>query len=98
MFACAAYAAAEAEVFPVEAQMTAFAPSSAAFEIAMVIPRSLNEPVGFVPSNFNQISFPRIFERLLASTRGVPPSRRVITGVFDETGRRSRYSSITPRH
>ena len=47
-----AYAAAEAEVFPVEAHATARAPSSTAFETASVIPRSLNEPVGFRPSNF----------------------------------------------
>ena len=45
----AAYAAAEAEVFPVEAQMTALAPPSTALLIATVIPRSLKEPVGFEP-------------------------------------------------
>jgi hypothetical protein len=50
--ALAAYAAAAAEVFPVDAQMTAFAPRSAALEIAIVIPRSLKEPVGFSPSYF----------------------------------------------
>ena len=48
----AAYAAAEAEVFPVEAHIIAFEPSSTAFETAMVMPLSLNEPVGFAPSNF----------------------------------------------
>ena len=37
-------------MLPVDAQMTAFAPSSAALEMAMVMPRSLNEPVGFAPS------------------------------------------------
>ncbi len=47
-----AYAAADAEVFPVDAHTTTFAPSSAAFDIATVIPRSLNEPVGFAPSTF----------------------------------------------
>ena len=46
-----AYAAADALVLPVEAQTTISAPSSAAFEIARVIPRSLKEPVGFIPSN-----------------------------------------------
>ena len=45
-----AYAAADADVFPVDAQMTAFAPASIAFEMAIVIPRSLKEPVGFIPS------------------------------------------------
>lgn len=40
MPALVAYAAADAEVLPVEAQMTALAPSRAATEIAVVIPRS----------------------------------------------------------
>ena len=44
--------AADAAVLPVEAHMTALDPSSTAFEIAIVIPRSLNEPVGFMPSYF----------------------------------------------
>jgi len=57
-----AYAAALALVLPVEAQITAFAPSSAAFEIAIVIPRSLKDPVGFAPSNLSQTSFPNISE------------------------------------
>jgi uncharacterized protein YceK len=41
----------DAEVFPVEAHITAFDFSSIAFEIAIVMPRSLKEPVGFKPSN-----------------------------------------------
>ena len=45
-------AAAAAEVFPVEAQITALAPASFAFVTAIVIPRSLKLPVGFEPSNF----------------------------------------------
>ena len=52
MPARAAKAAAAAEVLPVEAQMTAREPVSSAFEIAIVIPRSLNEPVGLNPSHF----------------------------------------------
>jgi len=40
MPARAAYAAAEAEVLPVLAQITAFAPRSTASETAMVMPRS----------------------------------------------------------
>ena len=48
----AAYAAAEADVLPVEAQMIAFAPASTALETATVMPRSLNEPVGLAPSTF----------------------------------------------
>ena len=61
--ALVAYAAALALVLPVDAQITALAPSSAAFEIAIVIPRSLNEPVGLVPSTFNQISLPNISDK-----------------------------------
>ncbi len=38
-------------MLPVEAQMTARAPVSSAFDIAIVIPRSLNEPVGLNPSH-----------------------------------------------
>ena len=41
MPARAAYAAAEDAVFPVEATITAPAPSSTAFETATVMPRSL---------------------------------------------------------
>ena len=52
MPALAAYAAADADVLPVEAQAMARAPSSIAFDTARVIPRSLNDPVGFMPSNF----------------------------------------------
>ena len=37
-------------------------------------------------------------DKLVASTSGVPPSRKVMMGVFELTGNRSRYSSITPRH
>ncbi len=44
------YAAAAAEVLPVEAQMVIRAPSSAAFDSAIVIPRSLKEQVGLRPS------------------------------------------------
>ncbi len=48
----AAYAAAEADVLPVDAQITTLASRSTAVEIAMVIPRSLNDPVGLSPSTF----------------------------------------------
>ncbi len=58
MPAWVAYAAALADVLPVEAQMTAFAPCSTAFETAIVVPRSLKEPVGFIPSNFTQTRAP----------------------------------------
>ena len=50
--ALAPYAAAEADVFPVEAQIIAPEPASFALETAIVIPRSLKLPVGLQPSNF----------------------------------------------
>ena len=50
IFAFAAYAAAEAEVLPVEAHSTACWPRARASVIAIVMPRSLNDPVGFRPS------------------------------------------------
>ena len=92
-----AKAAAEAEVLPVDAQTTALAPSSAALEMATVMPRSLNEPVGLAPSTFRTTRAPTRADSLGAGSSGVPPSRRVTTGVRSETGRKSRYSSITPR-
>ena len=48
--ALAAYAAAAADVFPVDAQIIALEPLSKAFVTAIVIPRSLKEPVGLSPS------------------------------------------------
>ena len=47
----AAKAAAEAQVLAVDAQMTAHTPDSSALEIAIVMPRSLKEPVGLTPSH-----------------------------------------------
>ena len=46
----AAYAAAEAAVLPVDAQITVVAPRPSASLTAAVMPRSLNEPVGLSPS------------------------------------------------
>ena len=83
----AEYAAADAEVFPVDAQITAEAPSSTAFVIAMVIPRSLNEPVGLAPSILSLMSRPSLSERRMAGSKGVFPSFRVTTGVEAVTGR-----------
>ena len=94
----AAYAAAEAEVFPVDAQTTTLAPASTAFVIAIVIPRSLNEPVGFAPSIFSQTSRSSSSESRSACSNGVPPSSSVMTGVDAVTGRCSRYASISPGH
>ena len=98
MPAWVAYAAADAEVLPVDAQMTAFAPCSTAFEIAMVMPRSLKEPVGFMPSNFTNTFAPVRADRAGAGSSGVPPSPSVTIGVASLMFRRSAYSRRTPRH
>jgi len=98
MFARAAYAAADAEVLPVEAHITAFEPLSAALEIAIVIPRSLNEPVGLAPSHLKNISA-SIFKcsaRFLACTSGVSPSFKLIIECSGTAGRNSRYFFINP--
>jgi len=86
----AAYAAALAAVLPVDAQMTASAPSRTAAETAHVIPRSLNEPVGFAPSSFSHTSAPTRSERWGACTSGVDPSPSDTTGSSSANGSRSR--------
>ena len=83
-------------MLPVEAQMTAFAPASAALEIAIVMPRSLNEPVGLAPSTFRYTSASTRSAIRGAGSSGVPPSNKVTTGVSAVTGSRSRYASIRP--
>ena len=95
--AAAAYAAADALVLPVDAHTIAVAPSSSAFDTASVIPRSLKDPVGLVPSYLRNTSAPVSREREAERTSGVPPSWSVTTGVSGPTGSRARYSSITPR-
>src|SRR5438270_11148117 len=91
-----AYAAADAEVLPVDPHPTALAPSSTAFEIAIVIPRSLNEPVGLAPSSLSHTSAPTRADSRGAGSSGVFPSSRVTTGVSSVTGRNDRYRSTTP--
>src|SRR3989338_1516625 len=86
----AAYAAAEAEVLPVDAQMTTLAFFSAALEMAMVMPRSLKDPVGFKPSYFKKTCRPVRLDKSSDGIKGVLPSCSVTTGVFWETGRYSR--------
>ena len=85
-------------MLPVDAQTTALAPASTAAVMAMVMPRSLKEPVGFIPSTFRYTSEPVSSERALARTSGVPPSPRVMISVCSVTGSRSAYSRMTPRH
>jgi hypothetical protein len=77
-------------VFPVEAQMTACAPSSSAFETATVMPRSLYEPVGFDASHLRKSSRSSRSERRGAARSGVDPSPSETTGVASLTGSRSR--------
>src|ERR1700744_5572399 len=97
MPARAAEAAALALVLPVEAQITAWAPRPAAALMATVMPRSLNEPVGFSPSTLRETSQPVRADSTGAGSSGVPPSNSVTTGVVSSTGSRSRYSATTPR-
>jgi hypothetical protein len=78
--------------------MIAFAPCSMALETAMVIPRSLKDPVGFIPSNLTQTFAPVRAESASAGRRGVPPSPSVMMGVAAEMSNRSAYSRSTPRH
>src|SRR5262245_13421800 len=78
--------------------MIALAPASTALDTATVIPRSLNEPVGLAPSTFRYTSQPVREDSVGAGSSGVPPSCRVITGVAEVTGSRSRNSLIKPRH
>ena len=85
-------------MLPVEAQITALAPARAATEMAVVMPRSLNEPVGLRPSNFTKTRAPTRCESFSTGISGVPPSRRVTTGAPTSIGSRSSYSRITPRH
>ena len=86
----AAYAAALAAVLPVDAQITASAPSRTAAETAQVMPRSLNEPVGLAPSSLSQTSAPTRSDTRSASTSGVEPSCSETTGSAGANGSRSR--------
>jgi hypothetical protein len=93
-----AYAAIDADVLPVDAHTTAFAPCSAASDTATVMPRSLNEPVGLTASTFSHTEHPVRSDSHADSTSGVPPSPSDTIGVSSLTGSQSRYSSMTPRH
>src|SRR5439155_816420 len=86
----AAYAAADAAVFPVAAHTTARAPASTAFATASAMPRSLNEPVGLTPSHLSHTSTPGAAESRAARSSGVDPSPSVTIGVDSDTGSASR--------
>src|SRR4051812_3020260 len=94
----AAYAAADADVLPVDAQITALAPDARAYVMATVIPRSLNDPVGLAPSTFSSTRDPVSSPRYGASTSGVPPSPRVTTRAPGGTAIRSGYAPTIPGH
>ena len=95
--ALAAYAAADAAVFPVEAQTQTRLPDATARLIATVIPRSLNDAVGFIPSNFKKRRAPTRSDRVGASIRGVSPSPMVVTASSGISGNHPRYRRMTPR-
>ena len=92
----AAYAAADADVLPVDAHSTAFWPRATASVTAIVMPRSLNEPVGLSPSTLRCTVQPVYSDNRGADTSGVPPSSRVIAVQSSSTGSRSRYAAIRP--
>src|SRR5262249_57301537 len=74
----AAYAATEAEVFPVEAQHTDVNPSALATEMAADIPESLNDPVGFIPKCLDRrLRRRRVLAACFSGNSGVLPSARV---------------------
>src|SRR5437868_2743691 len=82
----------EAEVLPVEAQATQRKPSCRAKDAAVVMPVSLNEPVGFIPWCLpSRWSSPATRAHDGNSYNGVLPSRRVMGGMsFFSRGKSSR--------
>ena len=87
-----AYAARDADVLPVEAQVTMPMPRSFAFVIPAVMPLSLNEPVGFMPSNLiHRLFRPRCSARFRHAMSGVPPSFLENIVVSGPNGSNSRY-------
>src|SRR5450755_1333450 len=78
--AALAYAAMDADVFPVETQATRVAPSCTACEAPQVIPLSLNEPVGLKPWCLNtSASRPPYSAAWGPGNSGVQPSLNVTT-------------------
>src|SRR5579864_8690754 len=92
------YAAADALVLPVDAQMIASLPAWMAAATATAMPRSLNEPVGFNPSSLKcSEARPRDGPIVSDSTHGVSPSPRLIRGASGASARRSPQRAMTPR-
>src|SRR5215472_12772659 len=97
MPARAAYAAIEAEVLPVEAQATAAAPYSRAAVTPVVIPLSLNDPVGFMPWCLKRSpARPQYSDESWASQIGVLPSKRVTTRETSVVNGNSSWNRQTP--
>ena len=94
--ACAAYAAAEAAVLPVEAHSSSRSPRDLAAVTAVVIPRSLNDPVGLAPSTLRYTVHPVISDRYRACSSGVEPSPRLTTSPASAWETRSPNRAITP--
>ena len=89
MPAKAAYAAMEAPILPVDASATFFFLNSMAFVISRADPLSLKEPVGFAASYF--MNKRPVFESLLFSRRGVPPSPIEMHFERSFTGMKAQY-------
>ena len=88
----AAYAASEADVLPVEAQVTVSMPSSRALVTPTVMPLSLNDPVGLVPSNLtHRFCRPSSSSSLRHLRSCVPPSLSDTALEMSSTGIASRY-------
>ncbi len=77
-------------MLPVDAQSTPCLPLASASVTAIVIPRSLNEPVGLAPSTLRKTSQPVSADRCGAGSNGVPPSPSVTIVQPGSTGIRSR--------
>ena len=77
-------------MLPVEAHTTALEPSASAFVMAIVMPRSLKEPVGLEPSTLIHTEESSSAPRRGAGTNGVDPSPRVTISSIPSIGRRSR--------
>ncbi|OGS41774.1 MAG: hypothetical protein A3K67_04665 [Euryarchaeota archaeon RBG_16_62_10] len=79
-------------MFPVDAQVTTFIPSSFAFVMPTVMPLSLKDPVGFVPSNLTKSDLrPSCSASLRHRMRGVPPSESEYSSALSPTGISSLY-------
>src|ERR1700731_3476019 len=96
MPALAAYAAAAAEVLPVEPQMTVLAPWALALVMAIVMPRSLKEPDGLSPSYLSQTLAPRRSDSRSAKSSGVLPSWRVMISSTPSRSSHCAYSLSSP--